>query len=684
MWHVPCHCLWQRGRKKREAAERVSKRVTTNLSEGTMKGKDSVMKTQMTVGKKITLGFLSVLVLLVTVGMIGYFNLRSSSDGLSEYRRLARNNNLIGDIENYLLLSRLEAKNFVLTGSEAARTNYMDHEKQLKQLMEDAVNNIKKPEQAAKVQTVHASLNEYNAAFSTVVQRKNERIKAEQEVLNVKGPLMEKSLTSIMESASSDTDNKVAFHAGLAIRNLLLGRLYVIKYLESNESAAAERVRGEFGRLQERLLALNKELKRPEDRKMFDTIVLAKETYEKTFGEVVSVISEQNRIVEQTMDRIGPEMYKTVQNLGDSYQNEQYALGPKLVASNSRGISLIIVIGCAALLLGILLSFIISRGIVTSLKRLIEGLTDGAAQVSSASGQVSSASQQLAEGSSEQAAAIEETSASLEEIAAMTRQNAENAAQADDLTREANEVMESANESMAGLISSMNEISAASEQTSKIVKTIDEIAFQTNLLALNAAVEAARAGEAGAGFAVVADEVRNLALRAAEAAKNTAALIEGTVEKVHSGSDLVARTNEAFGNVAKSAARVGELVAEIAAASREQSEGVDQVKKAVTEMDKVVQQNAANAEESASASQELNSQALQMKALVVDLARQVKSSKKGEADDEPARRGSSRRLTAGTAAGKKRTNGRTATGFKTRTMTPEQVIPMEEADFNEF
>jgi methyl-accepting chemotaxis protein len=172
---------------------------------------------------------------------------------------------------------------------------------------------------------------------------------------------------------------------------------------------------------------------------------------------------------------------------------------------------------------------------------------------------------------------------------------------------------------MEKLTISMKDISEASEETQKIVKTIDEIAFQTNLLALNAAVEAARAGEAGAGFAVVADEVRNLAMRAADAAKNTSGMIEGTVKKIKDGSDLVTTTNEAFTEVATSASKVGELVGEIAAASNEQAQGIEQVNRAVAEMDKVTQQNAANAEESAGASEEMRGQAEQMKDVIAEL-----------------------------------------------------------------
>ena len=184
---------------------------------------------------------------------------------------------------------------------------------------------------------------------------------------------------------------------------------------------------------------------------------------------------------------------------------------------------------------------------------------------------------------------------------------------------------------MEKLTTSMGEISKASEETSKIIKTIDEIAFQTNLLALNAAVEAARAGEAGAGFAVVADEVRNLALRSADAAKNTAALIEGTVKKVEEGSGMVEKTSDEFSQVAASSEKMSELVAEIAAATGEQSEGIGQINKAVSEMDKVVQQNAGNAEKSASASEEMSAQAEQMKAFVEDLAMLVGGATKGTA-----------------------------------------------------
>ncbi len=303
----------------------------------------------------------------------------------------------------------------------------------------------------------------------------------------------------------------------------------------------------------------------------------------------------------------------------------QLAVKSRKIVSSMKVASIILFIGVLSIL--IVVSVLVIRAVVKPIQKIISALSTGADQVTSASGQMSSASQSMAEGASEQAASIEETSSSMEEMASMTKNNAENAGTADGLMKEANQVVATANDSMNRLTVSMEDISKASEETSKIIKTIDEIAFQTNLLALNAAVEAARAGEAGAGFAVVADEVRNLAMRAADAAKNTAQLIEGTVKKVNDGSQLVTSTNNAFTKVAQSSAKVGDLIAEISAASREQSGGIDQVNLAITEMDKVVQQNAANAEESASAAEEMNAQAEQLKVYVNDLVMLVTGKK---------------------------------------------------------
>jgi len=351
---------------------------------------------------------------------------------------------------------------------------------------------------------------------------------------------------------------------------------------------------------------------------------------------------------------------------------------------------MVVTVGISVLAIVVLMAlaaFFIARSIVGPIQRVSQGLVDSTARVASVSAQVSGSSKVLSDGAAEQAAAIEETSSSLEEMASMTKQNAGNAGQADGLMKQVEQFVAQSNDSIGKLSASMQEITRASEETQKIVKTIDEISFQTNLLALNAAVEAARAGEAGAGFAVVAEEVRNLAKRAAESARNTAGLIEGTIQKVKEGSGLMGVTHESFTKVAGSATQVAELLAEIATASREQSQGIDQVNKAVGDVDKVTQQNAANAEESAAASEELATQADQMKAMVNELlaliggnagTRKGRSAKaaSGKAREAPAGRppmaaARAKQAPAPKAAARPRPD-------------PKQIIPLETEDFRDF
>jgi methyl-accepting chemotaxis protein/methyl-accepting chemotaxis protein-1 (serine sensor receptor) len=254
------------------------------------------------------------------------------------------------------------------------------------------------------------------------------------------------------------------------------------------------------------------------------------------------------------------------------------------------------------------------RSVNASLREVTGEMMAGAEQVASAASQVASSSQALSQASSEQAASIEETSASSEEITSMTRKNAENAQATARLTTDVDRKVTEANGSLKEMIASMTEINSASDKISRIIKVIDEIAFQTNILALNAAVEAARAGEAGLGFAVVADEVRNLAQRSAQAAKDTAAMIEDSISKSSAGSSKLGQVAEAISAITESATKVKTLSDEVNLGSQEQARGMDQIAQAITQMEQVTQKTAASAEESASASQELSAHAASMRA----------------------------------------------------------------------
>ncbi|MCL1945826.1 MAG: methyl-accepting chemotaxis protein [Chitinivibrionia bacterium] len=297
-----------------------------------------------------------------------------------------------------------------------------------------------------------------------------------------------------------------------------------------------------------------------------------------------------------------------------------------------------------ALVVGVVLSILVIRSIVKPISEAINGLSNGSDQVTTAAGEISNASQTMASGASEQASNLEEVSASLNEITSMTKQTADNVKTADALVQDSVVKAKESQEAMTRLQEAVVGIQKSSNETAKILKDIDEIAFQTNLLALNAAVEAARAGEAGKGFAVVAEEVRNLAQRSAESAKKTADLIESSQKSSQQGVTLATEAAEAIGKITETSSKIAMIVAEISSASEEQVRGVSQVNGAISGIDAVTQSNASQSEELAASSEELTSQAHSMNELVGELV--------GVVDGEEARvkRESKRRISSSSSS----------------------------------
>jgi methyl-accepting chemotaxis protein len=325
--------------------------------------------------------------------------------------------------------------------------------------------------------------------------------------------------------------------------------------------------------------------------------------------------------------------------------------------------------------------------IKTSLNTALDNLEDALAEVSVAAGQVATAadqisggSQNLAEGASEQASSLEEVAASLQELASMSSQNTGNAREARGLVEAAGASTETGSAAMGRLSSTVQRIKESSDATGRIVKTIDEIAFQTNLLALNAAVEAARAGEAGKGFAVVAEEVRNLAMRSAEAAKETSRLIEESVTSSEEGVVVQAEVVKQLDEIRTGVVRVREVMGEIAAASEQQTEGVGQINEAVEEMNAVTQRSAASSEESASAAEELSGQAQRMAELVAafTLSASRAAATAGTGPGRKGRTGST--VTAPPARRKARAGGHGGNGGHTRRIDPAELIPLDDHD----
>jgi len=310
--------------------------------------------------------------------------------------------------------------------------------------------------------------------------------------------------------------------------------------------------------------------------------------------------------------------------IGASMYEDDFATAREQLARAQTGITIWVsvmtgAIAFAAAIIGMLLSNRIARPI----NNAIAILRESSNQIGAAAAQVSASSQTLAEGAGDQAASLEETSSSLEELSSMTKRNSENAQKANDLAKQARLAADKGAGDMKAMSAAMEAIKVSSDDIAKIIKTIDEIAFQTNILALNAAVEAARAGEAGLGFAVVADEVRNLARRSAQAAKETAAKIEGAIGNTAQGVQINGKVAQALNEIVAKARQVDELAAEVATASREQTLGITQINTAVGQVDQVTQRNAATAEETAAAAEELNAQAECMKSSVAELVKLV-------------------------------------------------------------
>ncbi|OQB91625.1 MAG: Methyl-accepting chemotaxis protein IV [Verrucomicrobia bacterium ADurb.Bin122] len=303
-------------------------------------------------------------------------------------------------------------------------------------------------------------------------------------------------------------------------------------------------------------------------------------------------------------------------NASDTIEN--YA---KNGATSLQNTTVILLIGSGvSILLGLAIGIAITRSTNTALRNVTDALASTTTQLTSAADQVSKSSQTLAQGATEQAASLEETSASLEEIASLSKNSLEGAQKAKNLLDETQAAANAGASDMREMSQAMADINAASDSIAKIIKTIDEIAFQTNILALNAAVEAARAGEAGAGFAVVADEVRNLAQRAAQSARETADKIADSVSKSQRGVQINAKLAKSLEDIVAKVHDVGKITADSAVSAQEQTQGLGQINTAVTQMDQLTQANAASAEESASAAEELNAQALALSETVNELA----------------------------------------------------------------
>ncbi|MDB5051053.1 MAG: methyl-accepting chemotaxis sensory transducer [Fibrobacteres bacterium] len=506
----------------------------------------------------------------------------------------------------------------------------------------------------------------------------------------------------------------------LVRRNLILAGKHV---LANGDKSEIEKIEADYAdnrkAVTDILGTYEKTVSNPKERELFDAIGPLRETFASVLNNQVLPLSragkvkEAKEVLDGTFETAYEKYLDAVLTLVDYNKDSGEDAGAEITAAVKQATAGIIIGLLAAIAIGAAIGIFLSRSISAALNQVINSLASGSEQVSSASNQVSQSSQQMAEGASEQASSLEETSASLEEMSSMTRQNTDNAKQANIMATETRGAVEKSRVAMTRMGEAITKIKASSDQTAKIIKTIDEIAFQTNLLALNAAVEAARAGDAGKGFAVVAEEVRNLAQRSAEAAKSTASLIEESQQNANNG---VAVSNEVAGilsQIVESVQKLTQIIGEVSSASEEQSKGIGQIGTAVTQMDKLTQSNASNAEESASASEELFAQAKELTEMVSILVGIVKGAGAAQIRNltpqgaghgapnrgrtaasmisKPAAKAAKRNIGFGqdwTAkpAGKNGVNGhhKTIVASTIRVASPDEVIPLDDSELKDF
>jgi len=554
----------------------------------------------LTLGKRIAIGIVIMLMLMAVVGTAGYLGLKKMSDVTAFYSKINELQfsaaSAKGKTDQYLLAIFHEQQ-------ESAKKLYQSSLTQLDAALNtlamikahDIVNDEGKEKLLRSEEEVHLYKNTLGK-YAKAQEMKNQ-LAAEIQALN--DPIIKKISEGIMWIEKMEMNFKVL---------MSVVRAYLNKSTDRNWASVEEA----SGKYNKRFQEWKEKISTSEQLlPVAKAVESLNREYQDNLAQFKAQVMDQRQSIER-MNRYKNNLVAVCSEFG--------RMSVEKLRSQTR-FSLQTIIGfiIASLLIGTVYAFISIKKIGKQINTVIEGVNSGAEQVFDTTLQVTSASQSLAEGTSEQASSIEETSSTMEEMASMTRGNAEHANQAKDMMVEAQEIVHKVEKHMDDMGVAIENITRSSKETEKVIKTIDEIAFQTNLLALNAAVEAARAGEAGAGFAVVAEEVRNLAIRAADSAKNTATLIGDTIAAVKSGNELTASTKEAFQENISITERVHQLVEEISAASTEQSQGIDQVNSAINEVDTIVQQNAPRAEQLASAAAETNSQAKEMKSFVNDL-----------------------------------------------------------------
>lgn len=591
-----------------------------------------------TIGRKITAGFALVFTLFAMVTALSYYSLGTAGRGMDQFSASTVEANAATNLETAMYRLCLGANLFLASGRVADIEYYKTAHRNLAVAAANAVREITEPSRASEIAEAKTYLDKYDQAMVRIADLFTQRDHIMATAIQPRATEIDASLKAMLESSRRSGDQNAQFRTSTALQNYFEGLAAANSFFARRNDADAAKVRAAFAAMNRQLQSLAQDLRAaealdasladPDKLRLLAALSEQATAYLAAFESTVVLSNQSNHLVLDELERLAPLFTQKVVNVRTGLRRTQDALDQENHHRQERHEMLVLGFTIVGIVGGLVGAVLIIHSVNGPIKRITLRLSNGAAHTASASAQVTSASQTMAEGSSRQAGALEESSASLEEMAGMTRRNAKNALSAKQLANQARQAADAGSDDMKEMKAAMSAIQASSGEISKIIKTIDEIAFQTNLLALNAAVEAARAGDAGLGFAVVADEVRSLAQRTVQAARETAQKISDATAKSEQGARISEKVARSFDEITDKARRVDALIAEIATASQEQSHGIDQITRAVSDMDSVTQANAATAQQTSAAAAELDSQTVSLQGVIEELTAMVEGHKK--------------------------------------------------------